>query len=194
MKQVAYVLAGILIGFMLAGAIFIVVRLPSGKPVALEPAPTKAPIEVQVIGGVVHPGVYQLPEGSRVQDAVEAAGGLLADADPNTINLAAKLEDGQQLVIPGGASATTGAQNTLPFSVIPTVGASGVSGDLIDLNSATLDQLDSLPGIGPTTAQNIIDYRQQHGPFSHIEDIMNVPGVGPTTFDAIKDLITIGSH
>jgi competence protein ComEA len=196
MRQIAYVMIGVLVGFILAGSVFLVTRLPAGEPIALEPAPTKVPLEVHIIGGVLHPGVYHLPQGSRVQDAVDAAGGLLSDADPSTINLAAKLEDGQQVQIPGGAerASTPGA----PFSVLP--GPTGVptqqatlpSGELIDINSATLEELESLPGIGPTTAQNIIDYRNQHGPFEQIEDIMNVPGIGPSTFDAIQDLITAG--
>ncbi len=193
MKQIAYVLAGILIGFILAGAVFIVSRLPSGEPVALEPVPTKPPIEVQVVGGVVRPGVYELPEGSRVQDAVDAAGGMLANADPNSINLAARLEDGQQVVVPGGGTSSTGSsQGTAPFTVIPTIGSPLSNSELVNINTATVGELDSLPGIGPTTAQNIVNYRQQHGPFSQIEDIMNVPGVGPATFDSIKDLITAG--
>jgi competence protein ComEA len=192
MKQIAYVLVGVMIGFILAGGIFIVTRLPSGKPIALMPSPTKQPIEVHVVGGVVRPGVYSLPTGSRVQDAVDAAGGLLAETDASSINLAAKVEDGEQVQIPGGNGATNGSQGSAPFSVLPTVGAPGVSPDLVDINIATVDELDALPGIGPTTAQNIVDYRDANGPFTQIEDIMNVPGVGPSTFDSIKGLITVG--
>jgi competence protein ComEA len=197
MRQIAYMLTGVLAGFILAGAIFLVTRLPAGKPIELQPSPTKVPIEVQVLGEVVRPGVYSLPEGSRVQDAVDAAGGLLSKTSPGTINLAAKLEDGQQVQIGNiaAAAAQSNPQNPAgaPFSVVPTEpsGSNGNS-DLIDLNTATIDELESLPGIGPTTAQNIINYRNQHGPFQQIEDIMNVPGVGPDTFDSIVDLITVG--
>ena len=195
MKQVTYVLAGILIGFILAGAVFVVTRVPAGKPIILEPPPTKVPIEVQVIGGVVRPGVYSLAEGSRVQDAVDAAGGLLADTDASSVNLAARLQDGQQVQIPGGQAQAAPTQGASAFTVIQTprpTATPGSQGDLIDINTATLAQLQSLPNIGPTTAQNIINYRNQHGPFSTIEDIMNVPGVGPATFDQIQDLITVG--
>ncbi len=197
MKQVAYVLAGVLIGFILAGAVFIVTRMPAGQPIVLEPPPTQLPIEVQVIGGVVRPGVYSLPEGSRVQDAVDAAGGLLADTDASSVNLAAKLQDGQQVQIPGGQQAHAGPTQAAgsPFTIISTprpTPTQASSSDLIDINTATLAELESLPNIGPTTAQNIINYRNQHGPFATIEDIMNVPGVGPATFDAIQDLITVG--
>jgi competence protein ComEA len=196
MKQVAYVLAGVLVGFILAGALFMVTRAPAGKPIVLEPPPTKVPIEVQVIGGVVRPGVYALPEGSRVQDAVEAAGGLLADVDASSINLAARLQDGQQVQIPGGqAQGASTPSGGSAFTVIQTprpTATPSSQGDLIDINTATLAELQSLPNIGPTTAQNIINYRNQHGPFAAIEDVMNVPGVGPATFDQIQDLITVG--
>ena len=195
MRQIAYMLIGVLAGFILAGAIFIVTRLPAGQPIALEPSPTKVPIEVHVVGAVVRPGVYSLPEGSRVQDAIDAAGGLLSEVDASSINLAAKVEDGQQLQIgPGGAvSASPTKVGGAPFSVVPTQpGTDTSSGDLIDINTASLDELESLPGIGPTTAQNIIAYRNAHGPFQQIEDILNVPGIGPSTFDSIQDLITAG--
>jgi competence protein ComEA len=198
MRQIAYMLIGVLAGFILAGAIFIVISMPAGKPIALEPSPTKAPIEVHVVGAVVRPGLYSLPEGSRVQDAIDAAGGLLSETDANSINLAAKVEDGQQLQI-GNVSASAAAgpaqPGGSPFTVVRTPtpqGGDNSSGDLIDINIASLSELESLPGIGPTTAQNIINYRNQHGPFEAIEDIMNVPGIGPSTFDAIQDLITVG--
>ncbi len=198
MKQIAYVLAGVLIGFILAGAVFIVTRAPAGQPIVLEPPPTKVPIEVQVIGGVVRPGVYSLPEGSRVQDAVDAAGGLLAETDVSSVNMAAKLQDGQQVQIPGGPPAAAGAvpvPSGQPFTVISTphpTPTPASQADLIDINTATLAELESLPGIGPTTAQNIINYRNQHGPFGAIEDIMSVPGIGVSTFDQIQDMITVG--
>ena len=199
MRQIAYMLIGVLAGFILAGAIFMVTRLPGGEPIALQPSPTKAPIEVHVIGEVVRPGLYTLPEGSRVQDAIDAAGGLLAGMDTNSLNLAAKVEDGQQLKI-GNVTTLAGASGTnpatgAPFSVLPTqpgLNPTNPSGDLIDINTASADELATLPGIGPTTAQNIINYRDQHGDFGTIEDIMNVPGIGPSTFDAIQDLITTG--
>lgn len=190
MKQIAYVLIGLLFGFVLAGVLFWVTHLQQGTAIVLEPAPTKIPIEVQVIGGVVRPGVYTLPDGSRVQDAITAAGGLLAETDPSTINLVAKLIDGQQLVIPSGTN-TSGRATSIPlFSVISTPGNNLSSSQLININTATLEELVALPGIGPTTAQKIIDYRNLHGPFSNIEDVMNVSGIGPATFDRIQGLIT----
>ena len=198
MKQILNVVIGIVAGFVLAGIVLLVVRIPGGQPVVLEPAPTQTPITVHVIGAVVRPGVYTFPEGSRVQDAVNAAGGLLVEADPSSINLAAKLEDGQQLDIPGAGGSVSGgvpgssSSGTGPFTVLTTPSATTNTADLVNINTATLDELDTLPGIGPTTAQKIIDYRKQHGPFSNIEDIMNVSGIGPATFDNIKNLITAG--
>jgi competence protein ComEA len=195
MKQVLYVLMGVLAGFILAGALLYVMRSPAGEPIALEPAPTEKPIAVHIIGAVPRPGLYEFPEGARIQDAIDAAGGLLADADESSLNLAAKLEDGQQLDIPYRA----GAESSVPVLSTPDVfgedvfptESSGSLADLVDINTATLEELDALPGIGPTTAQKIIDYRDENGPFNQIEDIMNVSGIGPATFENIKDLITV---
>jgi competence protein ComEA len=193
-----YVLMGVLAGFLLAGVVFFISRLPSGETIALQPAPTLAPIAVDVTGAVTRPGLYKFPEGSRIQDAIDAAGGLLADADTTAINLAARLEDGQRLDIPfnsGDAPAATEAP-AFSFSSPDDTSSDATqepsSTELIDINNATVEELDTLPGIGPTTAQKIIDYRATNGPFATIEDIMNVSGIGPSTFDNIKDLITVG--
>ncbi len=117
------------------------------------------------------------------------------------MNLAARVEDGQQIDVPyqSGAGPSSSSSlppsnsNPFPFTVISsTPTANPAAADLVNINTATLQELDALPGIGPTTAQNIITYRQQHGPFQHIEDIMNVPGIGPATFDRLSSLITVG--
>lgn len=189
MKQIAYVLIGLLLGIILAGALFWVTHNQEGVAVTLQPSPTKVSIEVQVIGGVVRPGIYSLPDGSRVQDAITAAGGLLSGTEPNSINLVAKLQDGQQLEIPDGTNITGVATFSSPFSVIITPVINSSVNNLININTASLSLLDTLPGIGPTTAQKIIDYRTLHGPFTNIEDIMNVSGIGPATFDRIQNLI-----
>ncbi len=191
MKYLVTIAAGILMGLVLAGILFLVIRLPAGKPIELVPAPTEAPIAVHVIGAVPRPGLYELPEGSRVQDAVDAAGGLLSEADPDQINLAAILEDGQQLDVPYKSGQESSGLPEFPDeSGLPNQPAE--AGDLININTATLDELNDLPGIGPTTAQNILDYRNENGPFGQIDDLLNVPGVGLTTFENIKDLITVG--
>ena len=190
MKNVLYVLLGVMAGFMLAGVLIFVARAPAGKPIVLLPAPTKAPVAVHVIGAVPRPGLYEFTEGARVQDAIDAAGGILAEANINAVNLAALLEDGQQLDIPykDGSAPTAGANVDLPSSTEEPAGNPDV--ELVNINTAMLEELDALPGIGPTTAQKIIDYRTEHGPFAAIEDIMNVSGIGLSTFENIRELIT----
>jgi competence protein ComEA len=207
MKNVLYVLIGIMAGFALAGFLVFISRAPTGQPIVLQPAPTKAPIAVHVVGAVPRPGLYEFPQGARVQNAIDAAGGLLAQANADALNLAAPLVDGQKLEVPykdgGGASSSQEGDVELPSSSQPEASqtesaspdsqnppSTGVS-DLININTATLEELDSLPGIGPTIAQRIIDYRAQNGPFSAIEDLMNVSGIGPSTFEKLKDLITV---
>jgi competence protein ComEA len=137
--------------------------------------------------------VYVFAEGSRVQDAITAAGGLSSDADLEALNLAAKLEDGQQLIVPArGGDAPVGAEPTAAFRVLPAAAPTSTpSGDQVNINTASAEELASLPGIGPTTAQRIVEYRTENGPFARIEDLLNVAGIGPATFDNIQDLITV---
>ena len=197
MKNALYVLLGVMAGFILAGTLVFVSRAPAGEPIVLQPAPTQAPIAVHGVGAVPRPGLYEFPEGARVQDAIDAAGGLLADANDTALNLAAPLEDGQQLDVPynnGAEPDQTASTVDLPSSEESTPDESSTENsdaELVNINTATLDELDSLPGIGPTTAQKILDYREANGPFSTIEEIMDVSGIGPSTFEEIKDLITV---
>lgn len=196
MRNTLYVLLGVMAGFVLAGTLVFISRAPSGESIALQPAPTPSPIAVHVIGAVPRPGLYEFAEGARVQDAIDAAGGLLSSANPNALNLAALLEDGQQLDIPygdGQAPESSGNSFELPQSTDEAGGDSSDVSDeeLVNINTASLEELDTLPGIGPTTAQKILDYREENGPFSVIEDIQNVSGIGPATFENIKDLITV---
>lgn len=168
-------LAGLMLGLIAAGLIYIASRPPRGQAVALI-TPTPASLEIYVTGAVTTPGVYSLPDGSRIEDAVQAAGGLTKDADPQGINLAARLSDGMQVYVPyleGKTPATPVVQR-------------------VNINTASASELDALPGIGPTLAQTIVDFRVQNGPFQTLEDIMNVPGIGQATFDRIKDMITVG--
>ena len=154
---------------------------------------------VQVSGAVIKPGVYELPGGSHVRDAVQAAGGLSAGVDATGINLAALLEDGQNIFIPdGNLLSTEPAQrgNSLSITIEPdpTQATSGkaASSGLININTADLEELDGLPEVGPVLGQDIIDYRTLNGPFVAIENIMDVPGIGQVIFDQIKGLITVG--
>lgn len=199
MKNVLYSLVGVMAGFALAGLLLFISRAPAGEPIMLQPAPTKQPIAVHIIGAVPRPGLYEFAEGARIQDAINAAGGLLASANVETINLAALLEDGQQLNIPYKAgeepSITSNDGSNTDDSSLVLPGSTGTpevsDTELININTASLEELDSLDGIGPTVAQRIIDYRDENGPFQTIEDILNVPGIGPATFDQIKDQITV---
>jgi competence protein ComEA len=150
-------------------------------------------VVVHVAGAVMRPGVYHLPIGSRVTDAVSAAGGLLGAAAPNAINLARIVGDGEQIYLPtveeaaAGKLAPPGAGGAAGgTSAASTAGTFG----LVDLNTATVTELDALPGIGPSTAQKIVDDREANGPFASPEDLMRVPGIGPAKYESLKDLVT----
>jgi competence protein ComEA len=183
MKAWQILLMGILIGLLAAGVVLLVSRQPTGHSIELIPAPTLAPLTVHITGAVVNPGVYSLPRGSRVQDALTAAGGFSTQASPDAVNLAAFLQDGQQIHVPA-----VGEQVPVYLPGAPT----GSSVAPVDINTADEAELQTLPGIGPTRAQAILAYRQEHGPFLSIADIRNVPGIGETTYQQIKDLIVVG--
>ena len=185
-KSVLYMASGILFGLFVAALVWVVARNPSGEAITLRPVPTDKPIVVYITGAVPRPGVYALHQGARVQDIISAAGGFLADAEKTDINLARILDDGEQLDIPYMEGAS-------PVIIeAPAMTESPASAELIDINTASQAELETLPGIGPTSAQKIIDYREQNGPFITTEDVINVSGIGPVTYDRIKDLITVG--
>jgi competence protein ComEA len=150
-------------------------------PPSPEPTPTVRPARVYVSGAVLRPDVYTLGPDSIVKDAILAAGGPTQDADLDRINLALPVVDGQQIYVPRLDEGTLPVQ---PASRLPTVIVR------VNINTADLMALDSLPGIGPAIAQRILDYREAHGPFSRIEDITNVPGIGPATLENLRDLIS----
>jgi len=143
-----------------------------------------ATVTVHVVGEVRRPGVYELRGGSRVVDAVRAAGGALGAADQSAVNLARVVADGEQVAIPrqGGGGAAGAAASP---------GAAAQPGK-IDLNTATAAQLDTLPGVGPSTAGKIVSDRTENGPFRTVDDLMRVPGIGPAKLEALKDLVTVG--
>jgi competence protein ComEA len=141
-----------------------------------------ARVVVDVVGAVRRPGLYRLEQGSRIADAVARAGGATGKADLAQVNLAAPLADGEQVVVPKrGAAGTAGAE------VGP--GGTGTATGPVHLSTATLDQLDSLPGVGPVTAQKILDYRAKHGAFSSVDELDAVPGIGPSRMDQLRDLV-----
>jgi competence protein ComEA len=133
---------------------------------------------VDVAGAVANPGVYRMPAGSRVNDAVQRAGGATGKANIEGINLAARLSDGQQIVVPEKASGSTTAAST---------GAGGASSEgPIGLGTATLEQLDTIEGIGPVTAQKILEFRDQHGGIASLEQLDQIDGIGPATMEALR--------
>lgn len=151
---------------------------------------------VDVGGAVAAPGVVRVAAGARVTDAVAAAGGLTAEADTATLNLAARLEDGQKVYVPtageampaaGGGSADAGAAAGGAGSA----GAGGATSGLVNINTASADELDALPGVGPATAQAIIDERESNGAFTSAEDIMRVSGIGEKKFAKLKSSICV---
>ena len=186
-KSILNVVSGILFGLFIAAVIWVVSRNPSGEAVTLRPVPTDKPIVVHITGAVPRPGVYALPEGARVQDVISAAGGFLAEADKAMINLARVLEDGELLDIPYAEGFSPVIPTPAQDIIVP-----GSDTTLININTASSFELETLPGIGSTTAQKIIEYRETNGPFISTEDIINVSGVGPGTYERIKDLITVG--
>lgn len=142
-------------------------------------------IKVYVTGAVVQPGVYTLKEGDRVYQAVEMAGGLLADAEAKGINMAAVLQDGQTTVIPKRGEVLPTNTNQ------PPEGNQVAKSGKVNINIATVQELERLNGIGPAIAQRIIDYRQAHGPFKSIEDLKKVNGIGDKKFADLKDSICV---
>lgn len=161
---------------------------------AAQPSPTTGPVHVYVTGAVMAPAVYELPPGSLIDDAVRAAGGFAAGADPAAVNLAQAVSDGMQIHVPKQGEQPTPPPVSRPaLAATPAVRMGGVTvGGLIDINTAGQSDLEMLPGIGPSTAANIIAYREANGPFAAIEAIMDVPGIGEGKFEAIRDLITVG--
>jgi competence protein ComEA len=187
---------------LLAGAALLAVllfgsRLLSHGGSAAPPPPTlppptfatttapPAPAVVHVVGAVRRPGLYRLGQGARVADAVARAGGATRKADLSLVNLAALVSDGEQVVVPrrGAGVAAAGA------AAGAASGASGIPRGPVHLNSATVDQLDALPGVGPVTAQKIVDYRQKHGAFTSVDELDAVSGIGPARLDQLRDLV-----
>jgi competence protein ComEA len=152
-------------------------------PVASGPDGTASSsvVVVDVAGAVRRPGLYQLRKGSRIADAITRAGGVTRRAEETLVDLAAPLADGEQVLVPSAAA---------DGSAVPPDGAPGTTPTApVDLNSATAEQLDALPGIGPVTAQKIVDYRTEHGPYTSVDDLDAIPGIGPSRIDNLRGLV-----
>lgn len=144
-------------------------------------------VVVSVVGRVVHPGLIRLPEGTRVADALAAVGGALPGTDLISLNIARRLSDGEQLLV--GVAPPPG-QPAGSEAVGASEGASGAS-RAVDLNAATLEQLDGLPGVGPVTAQRILDWRAAHGRFTSVNQLREVSGIGPARLADLKSLVRV---
>lgn len=173
----------------------VVIRAGSGERASPSEPKTETTIAVHVAGAVRRPGMVSLPSGARINDAVRLVGGPIAGADLDTINLASKLRDGQQIVVPRkGQAASGGAATGGSAAGGGAAGAGAASGGeaKVDLNTATVAQLDSLPGIGPVLAQRIFDHRRERGPFRKVLDLRQVEGIGPKKFDQLRSRVTCG--
>ncbi len=161
---------------------------PASSP-SLSPSPSPGVVVVYVSGWVKQPGVYEFEQGDRVVDAIERAGGPKKGADLDALNLAAFLTDAQQVMVMKKGEAPPPTTSTGSTSGSGT--AAGPAGGPINLNTATLDQLETLPGIGPALGQRIIDYREQHGPFQSVEDLLDVSGIGEKRLADLQDQVTV---
>jgi competence protein ComEA len=149
---------------------------------ATAPAIKTRTITVHVAGAVARPGLYDLPESSRVADVIERAGGASQDAVIDDLNLAARLADGQKVMVP----------RTSPAGSAPAGATSPpAEGGLININAATAEELDKLPGVGPAMAAKIVEYRKKNGPYTSVDDLDNVPGIGPSKLESVRDLVAI---
>ena len=173
----------LLVVLVLAGRVLLRPSRASVPPpvqVARSSAPAKPKLLfVDVVGAVRRPGLYRLAQGARVADAVLRAGGPTAKAQLELVNQAAQIADGEQVVVPRRGSG----------AAVAATGGNGASSGPVHLNSATLEQLDTLPGIGPVTAQKILDYRQQHGGFGSVDELDAVPGIGPARLADLRELV-----
>jgi competence protein ComEA len=175
MKTALYIVIGILAGVLITALVWLAATPPRGEAIKLSSPPTQRPILVHVTGAVASPGLYYIPEDSRVNDAILAAGGFLDTADTSFINLAGLVKDGDKIHVP---------------ELMPGLSIGG-SGLLVNINSATQAELENLPGIGPTLAKRIVDYRNQYGFFDTVDSLKDVPGIGEAVFEQIQDLITV---
>lgn len=180
-QQWSVFLVGLLSGLLSAGLVLLFISRPRRYPIQLHPPPTPAPIQVYITGSVAQPGVYLLPVESILERALEAAGGSNPDADLDRVNLAMTLVDGQQVYIPK-------KENEVPNPTTP-VSQSQAAISVININQAGAAELERLPGIGPSLAEKIVEYRLTHGLFLEVEDLLKVSGIGPAKLDQIRDLI-----
>lgn len=199
MNQVRQMIYGILIGLLAAGGILLISNRDHGVPVTLSPSPTQTKtslpkatntaqlIQTQIGGEILIPGIYELPANSRLINLIELASGLTAQADHDRVNQAALLKDGDYLYIPAVGEEIPETANNAPQNLSEN---SELEFDYpLDLNTANQAALESLPGIGPTKASDILAYREKSGRFYSIEELLNIPGIGQVTLENIRDYL-----
>ncbi len=202
-KHRGYILV-MLAQFALTGVGVAAARWPHPEPIAIveptpPPAPTAlvAPLQVHVTGAVQRPGVYGLAPGSRLVQAVEAAGGMAPDADEERMNLADRLVDGQQVYVPRRGTPIPPSPTAAARLSSASPGHSGASGEavaadgVVNINTATVAELEALPGIGPALAQRIVEHREANGPFADPAEIVAVRGIGEATYTKLADRIAV---
>jgi competence protein ComEA len=182
MTRVAAWFAGIVLAATLVLLVAIEIDQRNAPPLVITVAERNDEIQVEIAGAVEQPGVYRRNRGDRVVDLIDAAGGLLPEADVSSINQAAQLIDGQRITVPFDQP-----EPSLALIASPSATA------LIDINRATVEELMELPGIGEVRAEAIIAFRNQHGAFSSIEELLYVEGISATLFEGIRPLISVGS-
>lgn len=182
--SVRVVLWSALVGTLVAGGTYLLLDWMMPGEVTIGPL-ASGEIVVDVRGAVANPGVVRLPAGSRLQAAIREAGGLSEEADVASLNLAGRLGDGEQVTIPSEPDPSTAAVPS------PTL-ATGVSTQLIDINTASAAELEQLPDIGPAIAQRIIDFREANGPFQSIQELDQIEGISPEMVEGLQPLITTG--
>lgn len=168
----------------------------SVAPPAQDPSVVSEEIVVHVVGAVKNPGVVRVPRGSRVDDAVRAAGGFSPQADPEGINLAQPLEDGVQVYVPRRGDKVqvegrVGAVSAVPNSAHTQARSSEAPSGKLNINTASAEQLESLPGVGPVTARAIIEYRRQNGGFRSVDELIEVRGIGPKRLEQIRPYVFV---
>ena len=188
--RIGLTIVGLVAAVAVVYALFQALDQRTAPPIVIEDAAATLPVVIEVRGEVEAPGVYELSPGARLQDAIAAAGGLTEHADLSTVNLARRLRDGELIVI-----FARPALGSTPM--VPSAGAADASAPQdrrarIDINSATAEELEALPGVGDVTAARIIAYRQQHGPFRTVDDLIHVQGISDRTIDEFRDLVTTG--
>lgn len=199
MKQFQQIVFGVLVGLLASGLILLIAKPENGDPITLIPAPTPTatsrplptkttiPIIVQIEGEVIQPGLYSMPQYSRLGDLIVMAGGLTTNANEKLVNLALLLRDSDYIFIPAEGQEIPEIARNSQINFVE--GQESFFQYPININEATQEALESLPGIGPTKAASIIEYRQKIGEFKNLDELLEISGIGPATLESLRDYL-----